>query len=405
MKIAILNQPLGNRGDEAAHKAFVNTLSQHFPGSIIDVIFINQKEYLIEPFRVLQSNVNYLNISGFRGISLAEKVGIFLNCLTISLFHPVLFNFYKQIKDYDYIICAPGGICMGGFMDWNHIWQLLISKKLKKKILYWGRSIGPFDNDNWKKRLFKKRSEELLRYFSFLGLRDSKSVKIAKSLKINCTEMIDSAFLNVPNIDLPFQIVEMIKDSKYIVFVPNELIWHYRYKNIDKNMVDDFYLKIIGYLQEYYQEYKIIMLPQTYKSEINDYSYFKTLEKKSSYKNIIVIDENQNSDIQQKIIAGAIFVIGARYHSIVFAINNNIPFISLSYEHKMIGLLEKLQLLDNLIDIQNIFDEGRNTLYLNTLKTIENKIRDNDFHITAAIPTKPIINNAFNELISILNSR
>ena len=76
----------------------------------------------------------------------------------------------------------------------------------------------------------------------------------------------------------------------------------------------------------------------------------------SGNKNIIVIDENQSSDIQQEIIKKSCLVIGARYHSVVFAINNEIPFVSLSYEHKMKGLLEVLDMTDRMVEIQDIFD-------------------------------------------------
>ena len=35
MKLAIVNQPLANRGDEAAHKAFVRELAKAFPESLL----------------------------------------------------------------------------------------------------------------------------------------------------------------------------------------------------------------------------------------------------------------------------------------------------------------------------------------------------------------------------------
>ena len=101
------------------------------------------------------------------------------------------------------------------------------------------------------------------------------------------------------------------------------------------------------------------MLPQTYRSVINDYGYFCRLSERAAGKPVVVIDEQQSSDVQQKIIAGAHLVVGERYHSIVFAINNRTPFVSLSYEHKMTGLLEKLGLLDRSVDMQACFADAR----------------------------------------------
>ena len=67
---------------------------------------------------------------------------------------------------------------------------------------------------------------------------------------------------------------------------------------------------------------------------------------------ITVIEDIYSSDIQQAIIARSQFVIGVRYHSVVFAINNTVPFIALSYEHKIAGLLETLGKQDCMVDIQ-----------------------------------------------------
>lgn len=98
------------------------------------------------------------------------------------------------------------------------------------------------------------------------------------------------------------------------------------------------------------------MLPQTNNQKRNDYSYFKELRDISPYqKNIVIIPDTYSSDVQQAIIKNAILMVGARYHSIVFAINQGIPFISLSYEHKMSGLLEVLKKTNRMIDITKIF--------------------------------------------------
>ena len=68
-----------------------------------------------------------------------------------------------------------------------------------------------------------------------------------------------------------------------------------------------------------------------------------------------IFEDIYSSDIQQTIIKGSRFVVGARYHSIVFSINNGVNFISLSYEHKMNGLLEVLDLSKYEIDLSKLF--------------------------------------------------
>ena len=139
--------------------------------------------------------------------------------------------------------------------------------------------------------------------------------------------------------------------------MPNQLTWHYRYQKVPQERIDQFHLELIELLHARYPGHTIVMLPQTYRSVINDYGYFCRLAERAAGKPVVVIDEQQSSDVQQKIIAGARLVVGERYHSIVFAINNRTPFVSLSYEHKMTGLLEKLGLLDRSVDVQGIFSD------------------------------------------------
>lgn len=358
MRIAILNQPLGNRGDEAAHKALMRSLLKALPQHTFSVIFLNVQSEQIDTFKV--QGVEYINVIGpSKGVVESILASYALGCSKIALIHPLLHRFRREISSYDAVICAPGGICMGGFFNWRHIWELDMALSCGKQVYYWGRSIGPFYEDTYLRRLFKKNSSRLLTRFVYVSLRDRVSCQIASELKITPDEIVDSAFLETPKASIPKDIKGKIGDD-YVVFVPNSLTWHYRYKDIPQEKVDRFNLKIISLLAERFPESHIVMLPQTYKSKINDYGYFCHLRNKSSSpEKLIVIDENRNSDVQQGIIRGAKLVIGERYHSVVFAINNEVPYVSLSYEHKMTGLLKTLGQTHQMIMIDDIFENAR----------------------------------------------
>ena len=101
------------------------------------------------------------------------------------------------------------------------------------------------------------------------------------------------------------------------------------------------------------------MLPQTigYSKILPDgYIYFNEIKNQSNFPNrVFVLEELYGSDIQQTIISNASFLIGARYHSIIFSINQAIPFVSLSYEHKMNGVVEILNQKDSEIDLVEKF--------------------------------------------------
>lgn len=399
MRIAILNQPTGNRGDEAAHKAFVRSIANTMPDCQVDVIFILERQTNIDEFNVKLSNIGYINATS---VSLGY-VRVIHWCYIRKLFflsylHPLLWKYKHILKRYDKVICAPGGMCMGGFKNWMHIWALETAKRLHKPIYYWGRSIGPFPDIDVDSKVFKQNSINLLKCFSFTCLRDSISIKYAEELGIKAVETVDSVFLDRPQAAIPENILQQIGTTDYIVFVPNELTWHPRYKKDNSLKIDEFFLSLMDLLVTRWPDRKIVMLPQTYKSSIDDFSYFKRLASKSGKRNILVIDENQSSDIQQTIIACSKLVIGARYHSIVFAINNEVPFISLSYEHKMKGLLERLLMTKYLVEIQDIFDKGNEEQYNLAIEKV-GRLLTEKIDSVSRLEANIIVQEKFDELI------
>ena len=134
--------------------------------------------------------------------------------------------------------------------------------------------------------------------------------------------------MDAPKVILPKEIQQILEGKKYIVFVPNLLIWHYAYKGrISKEMVLSFYSRMTDVIGAHYPDHEIIMLPQTF-----NYGNYE-----------------------------ASCLVGARYHSVVFAINNNVPFVALSYEHKISGLLETLGKTECMLDITFALDSEKKT--------------------------------------------
>lgn len=162
-----------------------------------------------------------------------------------------------------------------------------------------------------------------------------------------------------PEVKIPNEIQKELNDIPYIVFVPNSLNWHYAYKDrVSMASILHFYSEIIKMIMDNFPKLNIVLLPQLFNQPINDYDFFLQLKQKNPQAPLIVVSDIYSSDIQQTIIKNAKFVIGARYHSIVFSINQNVPFIALSYEHKISGLLETLNKQDSIIDILHALDSN-----------------------------------------------
>ena len=287
-------------------------------------------------------------------------------------------------------------------MSWDHIWELETARRLGKPVFYWGRSIGPFTDEDCAHSVFKKESSSLLSYFSFLSLRDDVSVRIAEEFGVHPVPVVDSAFLETPDAVIP-EAVQSQLDERYVVFVPNALTWHYRYRNVPQERIDRFHLDVMELLSEKYPGHTIVMLPQTYRSLINDYGYFRRLAERAAGKPVLVIDEDQSSDVQQKIIAGARMVIGERYHSIVFAINNRTPFVSLSYEHKMTGLLEKLGLTERSVDVQGIFADESGEACRHALEQVRSLL-EQDVFVPPQLDPRAFVLEGFEKLCGALRA-
>jgi colanic acid/amylovoran biosynthesis protein len=399
--IVIINQPLSNRGDEAAHRSLIRSLNQEYKDAQISVVFIESDVESVEQMRIKSPQNTYINIpakiKGARWFipKMLTKHGL----LGFAKFFPFYNKYIKIIKKADVIINAPGGICMGGFQNWVHIFYLSLALNHNRNVYYYSRSIGTFPEKTKENRIFKKRSIAILQRLKFISLRDNKSMQIAEQLGIDYVNSIDTAFLDIPVVASDsFELPNELKGD-YVIFVPNSLTWHPHFKNIKQNKIDKLYLDVFDYLFSKFPEYKIVLLPQLFNDPITaDFQYFSKLKKLVKSNSVICLPETIGSDIQQKIIKQSKLVIGARYHSIVFAINNQVPVVSLSYEHKMNGLLELLDISDCNVDFHFIVlsDNVENNLLINKIETVLSYNHDREL---LAAKAQNLAKECFNKMV------
>ena len=415
MKLLIINQPLKNRGDESAHRALIRKLVSTIPNVHIQVLTIlhwrgSYTEEDVVPFMESAPNVEYVNIS-IKAFGLQRLVNYSIRSHALSFlcfFHPGFLKLAKYYLKADYVLCAPGGMCLGGFQNWAHLTLLYVAKLLGRKILYFGRSIGPFPEVTKANRIFKKGADEILKYSSYVSLRDAKSIDFAKTMSIECVSTVDTAYLDTPVVNLPEKIMELLDGNKYVIMVPNLLIWHDQYMGrLTREGVISFFVKIANCLLDKYKDAKIIMLPQTYgdkkdPANWNDYIFLKEVADACDNPNVIVLPDTYSSDVQQTIIRHALFLTGARYHSIVFAVNNMVPFISLSYEHKMSGMLETLGVTSQIVDISSKQLETEEEIE-KTVALFKEKLKDVKFDKRVYDKAKEISENGFNKMLSVIN--
>lgn len=407
MNILVINQPPYNRGDESAHKGLIRALLKSIPGIKIRVMSPVSMDESVRQYAIKSAQVEYIQ-EPQKALRFDEIrwLGLYYGLKFIWLFHPTFWKYKKIYQWADFILCAPGGICMGGFQDWDHLFRLVLAKFYKRKLVYYGRSFGPFSEETKLSKAFKKISLEMLHYFSFLSIRDHETEIIAQKMGIPYISTVDSAFLDTPTTEAPYEVKKELAGKDYMVFVPNYLLWHFAYKNrIKHETIMDFYSRLIDNILCDNPQIHIVMLPQLFcghEYSFNDVDFFRDLASSKNDPRVIIFPDCYGSDIQQSIIKGAKYVIGSRYHSIVFAINQGVPCIALSYEHKIKGLMESLNQQQFCYDFTNTLDSIDNQR--NCLQAIRKLISALKINKSVQLEAKEKAYSCFNVFLKKLNN-
>jgi len=372
VRLLIINQHAANHGDEAAGKALLRALDKENEIKQVDILY-NKMNMLDEEKLTLETALCIIHHSAAI-LSLFDKAFIILSFLLpfwlirILPKTPCLKPEFKLIGNADIVVSAPSGVNIGPYRDWWYLWRLYVALKFHKPLGVYSISFGPIP----KNRLFKSVSVYVLRKAKFISLRDKQSQAYAEEYNIEYVPSIDTAFLdNTFSKNLPTEITSM-SDRGYVVMVPNELYsWHSYYRNINTESLDKIYLDIINLFTN--KGLDIVLLPQRFGSK-NDSKYFERLRQQIPNKeNINITCDEYSSDIQQSIVNNAKFLVGARYHSIVFAIRGEIPFVALSYEHKIQHMLSSLFLDKYAVDLKEVLEQESSTQLIKKIEVCFDK--------------------------------
>ena len=131
INILLINQPVNNRGDEAAHRALVRTLIKRLPEAKITVLFFWVEQKTLDQYIVDSPNVQYVNYRNPHfAWRKALKAGIKYGMYYMWSLHPTTRGLLRYYKECDWVLSAPGGISMGGFQNWQHLLMLYFAKYL-----------------------------------------------------------------------------------------------------------------------------------------------------------------------------------------------------------------------------------------------------------------------------------
>lgn len=360
LNILVLHAHWNNRGDEAAIRAMIDSLRSKLPIKNMKIMILT-KNLTFFPYEDIE--ILDLFPSWERKISsiLSCSVDIFCTLITFGrlAFTKQGKKFVKAVNEADIVIHAPGGPSIGdlysgkfGHFEFFYLYRLLISILKGKPIFFYAPSMGPFSG---KLRNFIRKF--VLKKASAIILREEISSKYLKEqLGLDSYVTIDSAFQN----DIPedyisrytniSEILNIIENEKVVGMTIIDLKRHPVYRNGLSEKIMHSLSSVIKYLVG--KGYFILLIPQLF-GEVEDISLFEDIRELNEEK-IFILPSNMDSYAQQVIISKLFCVISMRYHPNIFAAKENIPFICISYEHKMEGFMEKLGRTDLMIKVEEI---------------------------------------------------
>jgi coenzyme F420 hydrogenase subunit beta len=367
LNILILHAHWDNRGDEAAIRAMIDSLKSELVIKKMSIILLSPgvTRFPYDDIRILEDYPWIALTNNRRLPRILTYLDILLTLVTfgrLSLTEQGR-EFIKVVDEADIVIHAPGGPMIGdlyGGKLWGdvfYVYRLLIVKLFKKKpLFFYAPSMGPFSS-----KLRNVIRKFILRRADAIVLREEISAGYLKSqLGLDSYVTIDSAlqsdvpedyikrYKNIP------EILSLIENKKVIGMIITDLKWHpvYKHSNYDelrKRLIDSF-----SYVARYLIEsgYVVLLIPQLFGIQ-EDISLLKAVQHLNN-KRIFVLPEEIDSYAQQSIISKVFCLISMRYHPIVFAVKGSTPFISICYEHKTRGFVERVGAANFIIDVEQI---------------------------------------------------
>lgn len=318
MEIVLINQHANNFGDEAAAIALIEELVDSYKDVHITIHYLGKGtiryankaienfEYRLRDFGIIK--IGKRIIKNFVGIKKETDER--------------LIKFGDTIYCADYIFVSPSGADLGHYNGWSALVEIALVMSYGKNVIFHLNSIDK--SPQW---LFERLKRIVLKK-STIYVREKKSKEYLNNIGIHSEFGIDTAFL-LKKMTVPKQ--------RCIAFIYSEYDFCFTVEQ-KKKIKEDIKLFVIKPMITFLKEndYKVKLVPHM--STEKELEYLRLLKDifDQEAEGICLIEEKVSNALEyQRSIAEATVVISMRYHGLVMAANNSIPFISLSYDSKM----------------------------------------------------------------------
>ncbi len=254
----------------------------------------------------------------------------------------------SAIRNTDLFISGGGSLLQDVTSTRSLIYYLAIMKITKlmgKPVMVYANGIGPIE-----RRTNRFLTKHILNNVDLITLRDDRSMEYVRELGIknkNTFVTADPVFTlqasSKDRVDEIFEIEKIPRDKKIIGVSVRQ--WK-RSKDLVPTMAE-----AINYMKDKYDA-NVLLIPMHYPEDLEISKEIRDFVDGDSY----VTEEKYSVEEIMGIIRESEIMIAMRLHSLIYAANQEVPMVGLSYDPKVDGILKTLG-MENISNVENFILE------------------------------------------------
>ena len=302
----------------------------------------------------------------------ALKDFLSLNFLKINLNRPVLLSAFfdqnvmhtlKEFKDADTIFVKGGGFIhaygeyTASYQMWYFLFYIRLAYKLGKKVVVLPNSFGPFDGI-----MVKSQVKKVLLKADIIFAREKESAKQLEALlnrKISVFPDLGFYLKSETEKRLLNHIPEKFHSDKNVKVGFTVRPWRFPGKSDRANLYENYLIAVTELVKEITAKGYVALFfnqslgPNTH--EDDRIAVAEIMKRLQGNENVYWIDENFSCDELQVLYSGLDYMVGTRFHSVIFSMNSSVPSLAIGYGgNKANGIMGDFGLDDYTVPIDVI---------------------------------------------------
>jgi colanic acid/amylovoran biosynthesis protein len=348
-----------NRGDEGILRGMINAFSQNLKD--VDVKVLAHHDIVTSDLTGLKTHKPLLDTERAALLPFYILQMIYLTLWTkiysMGIFLPLgsRKESVKALMEADLVLVSGGGFLNDNYKPaiLGRLFELFFAYILKKPVGIYAHSLGPFNT-----RFYRLFAKMVFNRMNIITVREKISSSLLEEMKIHVPIRVvpDAAFGMPLNTSYDEEFLsQLVQDEKEMVSI-SVRDWEYYSSERGHEKYIDTIANVADSLSE--DGYGIIFCSTCtgYGGYAKD-DRVTAEEVRSRMKHkedVLMVGEHLGPGTLIQIYSKMKFHIGTRMHSNIYALLAKTPVVAIGYEHKTMGMMERLGLEDQVVDINDI---------------------------------------------------